>query len=168
MLIVCDTSLLQFALPRCWRRGYSNRQSHPTKSLVSRRNKEVCLRASRRQEAQTGPAVRIPSPPATRQCEPLVAKLQALVPGHHCEPSILHMSSSILLRTSSTGFEEGDDDDEAFAASWSAFSLAACSSFSLAACAASRARLSSAARSSAAWRSAAVSASSCGRSSRQT
>src|SRR5215469_286568 len=76
------------------------------------------------------PPVRILSPPATRQCEPLLAKLQALVRGHHCEPSILHMSSSILLRTSSTGFEEGDDDDEAFAASWSAFSLAACSSFS--------------------------------------
>src|SRR5215469_9653371 len=35
----------RFALTRRWRRGYSNCRSHRTKSLVSRRNEEVCLRA---------------------------------------------------------------------------------------------------------------------------
>src|SRR5215469_18185021 len=62
----------RFALTHCWRRGYSNRRSHPTKSLVSRRNKEVCLRAFPASREQTRPAVRIPSPPATRHCEPPV------------------------------------------------------------------------------------------------
>src|SRR5262249_50347037 len=53
--------------------GNSNRRSHPTKSLFLVAKKRSVRELSRRQEAQTGPAVRIPSPPATRQCEPPVS-----------------------------------------------------------------------------------------------
>ena len=130
----------RFAVPRCWSGGDSNCRSSllslyserpcvaadfngrvipkkrgekvsPTQFIGTGTREQADLeRFSQEQKTQKGPAVRIPSAPATRHCEPTLAVVRVPTPGSLCVNAFdsgesqqkFGLSTSVLRRSTRT------------------------------------------------------------------